>query len=343
MDNIIKKYSIENTCKSIEEMTRRRKNKIGFGKKICTDTADIALASEIWKKHQKKIYLEENIYMANIDDVRKYAKTIRTKKRFLRSWWVCNDLGRKMTGAEKWNFIYNSMQKYGWDFEQPMCIYIGNKTMLLNGHHRLGVAIALGIKQIPLSFLYPNTKNPLDPNTKNPLDIRVRYVSSYRTNRYKTLFQKISSSGYTPKRILSFGCGLGAECICLNKIFPKSTIVGADISVKAIKRCRKNIKLDNTSFILSTSNSFMQTEKFDMICAMNVFKIVGKKKEEKELNYTKQMFESQLTELLKLLSARGLFVTSGNVYNFEDTLLIKKFNTIHINDKKVKNIYESTT
>ncbi len=70
------------------------------------------------------------------------------------------------------------------------------------------------------------------------------------------------------EKILDIGCGSGTFTIKLAKKYPKSRIIGADISEKVIGFAKKEIKkrkIKNVSFIVSGANKIKTNEKFDVV------------------------------------------------------------------------------
>ena len=82
-------------------------------------------------------------------------RILRKKKKFLPSFWVDENLGRTLTGIEKYEYLLDSFKKNGWDIKQPLCIRISKENIKVsNGHHRLFIAKELGIKLIPVCLIY---------------------------------------------------------------------------------------------------------------------------------------------------------------------------------------------
>lgn len=151
----LKKYDIFNITKSKKDELKLRNKKWGFGEIYTDQIADIELCTTDWQKNNK-LYLENHIYKISTETILMYIKKYRSKRKFLSSWWFDEELKRRLTGEEKWNFLINSMQKYGWDPQQPACIRIRKlkKPIVINGHHRIAIANHLKILYVPVNFLY---------------------------------------------------------------------------------------------------------------------------------------------------------------------------------------------
>lgn len=152
----LKKYDIFNITKSKKDELRLRRKKWGFGEIYTDQIPDIELCTTNWQQNNNKIYLENYIYKIPIETILPYIKKYRSKRKFLPSWWIDEELKRRLTGQEKWDFLIASMQTHGWDEYQPACIKIrrAKKAIVINGHHRIAVAHHLNISYAPISFLY---------------------------------------------------------------------------------------------------------------------------------------------------------------------------------------------
>jgi predicted TPR repeat methyltransferase len=155
------------------------------------------------------------------------------------------------------------------------------------------------------------------------LNNMIRHRSARISDRYTEVWKELADN-YKPQRILSYGCGLGEECFSLTKHFPTAQIKGVDIQSKTIERAISKNKFDNVSFEIANYQSLLNDEHYDMIFAMNVFKII--KISEKELNerYPLHVFDAQIIDLIQLLKKDGLFVIDGSSYSIEQTSSYQK-------------------
>jgi SAM-dependent methyltransferase len=155
------------------------------------------------------------------------------------------------------------------------------------------------------------------------LNNMIRHRSARISDRYTEVWQELAKK-YNPKKILSYGCGLGEECFSLTKHFPTAQIKGVDIQSKTIERAISKNRFDNVSFEIANYQTLLNDEQYDMIFAMNVFKII--KISEKELNdrYPLHVFDSQIIDLIRLLKKDGLFIIDGSSYSIEQTSLYQK-------------------
>jgi hypothetical protein len=126
---------------------------------------------EEWVENQSKSIPEKKLYYMSTDDLYKLRKLKRTrqnsksgsasldyismgetKKNFRRS-----RPDEYVDGETKWDDLVESMKDKGWLESHPALIMISNRRSIpkiRDGHHRLGVAMDLGIKEIPVVVYY---------------------------------------------------------------------------------------------------------------------------------------------------------------------------------------------
>lgn len=156
------------------------------------------------------------------------------------------------------------------------------------------------------------------------LNKMIRHRSAKIPDRYTEIWKDLADNKYANKRILSYGCGLGEECFSLSKHFPQSTIKGVDIQKNTIDRAISKNKNPNISFEVSDYDRLLKDDSYDMIFAMNVFKIIRISVEELHIRYPLHVFDNQINDLLNLLNHNGLFIIAGSSYAIEDTSLYNK-------------------
>lgn len=155
------------------------------------------------------------------------------------------------------------------------------------------------------------------------LNTMVRHRSAKISDRYTDLWQELAELNYPKNRILSYGCGLGEECFSLYKHFASSTIKGVDIQKRTIERAISKNKNPSITFEISDYQKLLQDERYDIIFAMNVFKIIKITPEELHKRYPLEVFDAQMKDLIELLNNGGLFVIDGNSYPVEKTSVYK--------------------
>jgi SAM-dependent methyltransferase len=72
-----------------------------------------------------------------------------------------------------------------------------------------------------------------------------------------------------PRRILDFGCGTGKACAYLSDVFPKSDVVGADLSEDALSYARTSFGTNRVKFV--NIADLPQQERFDLCYINGVF------------------------------------------------------------------------
>src|SRR5262249_37915409 len=60
--------------------------------------------------------------------------------------------------------------------------------------------------------------------------------STTKLNRYPEIFAAATKAAPSARKILSFGCSTGEECVTLANYFPTAQIIGADINVLNLLR-----------------------------------------------------------------------------------------------------------
>lgn len=92
--------------------------------------------------------------------------------------------------------------------------------------------------------------------------------------KYKIEIVK-EKTNYTPKKILDFGCGDGISCKLLKEAFPKSEIVGVDVSEESIKTAKE--KICGCEFFLYDGFELpFEKGEFDLIFSSCVFHHIAK-------------------------------------------------------------------
>jgi SAM-dependent methyltransferase len=124
-------------------------------------------------------------------------------------------------------------------------------------------------------------------------------------HKIKTVHADISSAKTAPAkaiRIMNFGCGIGKSEQYINKYFPGSQIVSADVSEKSIEMAKEaNKELDNVRFIVFDKIEELQPGmQFDIIFVANVFHHIP---EELHVNILRHL--------------RSLLSPGGSLYVFE--------------------------
>lgn len=139
-------------------------------------------------------------------------------------------------------------------------------------------------------------------------------IQIIQTN-YKVLLDNAKATNLlpsNPKRILDFGCAFGAGTTLLSEQFPKSHIIGVDISEYAISKAKLSYNRENIAYHcldLCRSDHFNFLKErysaFDLIFTRDTLEHIALDKQEKVL-----------VALVKLLKKNGtLIAQTPNAYN----------------------------
>lgn len=116
------------------------------------------LLSPLVRKLRYRIrYYGSNVYHIDPKYIRalKIERTIKTRENA----YSFTNPKYRMTQQERddeYNRIYNSVKENGFDDNEPvdimLCRLMGAKDCVNNGHHRMGIALELGLEKIPVRF-----------------------------------------------------------------------------------------------------------------------------------------------------------------------------------------------
>lgn len=117
----------------------------------------IAAVHAAFRRDRTQLVPHGEIRMVATEEVARYRKLKRTRENALAPGKVCNRSDADLdAGRRKWDELMVSMQKHGFDPAQPVEFRFTReaKLKLHQGHHRVGVALELGITEIPVRFLF---------------------------------------------------------------------------------------------------------------------------------------------------------------------------------------------
>jgi hypothetical protein len=135
------------------------------------DYKTIITAREAWVDNRDKMISEEELFWVDISDLYKLRKKRRTRRNSksgsvdldyismgkTRRKFRRNHPDKILDGKEKWDQLTVSMKDHGWLESHPALIMVSNRRStpkIRDGHHRLGVAMELGITKCPVKFYY---------------------------------------------------------------------------------------------------------------------------------------------------------------------------------------------
>lgn len=143
-----------------------------------------------------------------------------------------------------------------------------------------------------------------DNQLKNLTGFNLDYFNEYKV---KDFIHEIKQNDMNaPKKILDFGCGVGNSLLFLNKYFPRTKIIGCDVSIKSLALAKIRTKdIKNISFNFIKSKLTFQKHTFDSIFSSCVFHHI---EPEKHIYWLKQLRYS-------LKSGGVLFIYEHNPIN----------------------------
>jgi SAM-dependent methyltransferase len=152
-------------------------------------------------------------------------------------------------------------------------------------------------------------------------------------NRYPEIFHPArrlcTASGFTNPRVLSFGCATGLETYDLaTTYFPASTIIGLDVSPKAISTAKAERSLaDRIIYDISTPDTLAKYAPYHAIFAMSVlcrWPDLAKIADASSV-FPYSRFVEIVTLLDQNLAPGGILVIYNANYDFKDTDLISRY------------------
>jgi trans-aconitate methyltransferase len=140
-------------------------------------------------------------------------------------------------------------------------------------------------------------------------------------DRYPEIFAAAAAAAPDARRILSFGCSTGEECVSLAQYFPKAEIVGAEINVLSLLKAMKK-RSDRIRFVYSSDRILSRLGGLDALFCMAVLRSAG--------HYPFEIYEEHALFLETLVRPGGLLVIHNSPYRFGDTARRGSYETISV-------------
>jgi 2-polyprenyl-3-methyl-5-hydroxy-6-metoxy-1,4-benzoquinol methylase len=140
-------------------------------------------------------------------------------------------------------------------------------------------------------------------------------------DRYPEIFAAAAVAAPDARRVLSFGCATGEECVSLATYFPAAEIVGADINPVILLKASKH-QSDRIRFVYASDRTLSQMGGFDAVFCMAVLRHAGR--------YSFEDFEERALFLETLVRPGGLLVIHNSPYRFGDTARRASYETIPV-------------
>jgi hypothetical protein len=85
----------------------------------------------------------------------------------------------ELTGPEKWDAMTADLKKNGWDDKEPLYFQIGRDggQKVGEGNHRLAIANKLGIRKVPVKFVFKSGKVAKD-RLESPVMVKPKAVKA---------------------------------------------------------------------------------------------------------------------------------------------------------------------
>ena len=148
-------------------------------------------------------------------------------------------------------------------------------------------------------------------------------------DRYPEIFSGAATALPDARRILSFGCSTGEECVSLKQYFPRAEIVGTDINPLSVWQARRRHASTRLRFIRTRDRAISSRGPFDVIFCLTVLRDSRLDKEPSiRDSYPFERFDERVRFLHSLLRPEGLLVFYGNMYRFRDTSVAHDYEVI---------------
>lgn len=158
-----------------------------------------------------------------------------------------------------------------------------------------------------------------------------QYNNATAEDRYPRIFTHLQSLvvDASDKKILSFGCSYGLECLSLRNYFPLSNIMGYDINSKNIKQAKSNNLDKNISFTDQFKDIDLQNN-YNIIFAMSVLCRWPDTQSLTDCSsvYSFDNFDEKLKMLDSLLKIDGYLVVYNSNFRFIDATIASKYISI---------------
>jgi SAM-dependent methyltransferase len=169
-----------------------------------------------------------------------------------------------------------------------------------------------------LMFRHADLKDRSNGNRANlpPAELRYRVGASPDLEEFITIgkacandiqstLQNVGRDIGSFQRVLDFGCGCGRTLIHMQNLAPGAQFDGADIDVKAIEWCKKNLKFATFSLSNETPPINFAAGTFDFIYAISVFTHLDEDYQFRWLEELRRIAKTGATVVLTLHGAKN--------------------------------------
>ena len=109
-----------------------------------------------WVGDGAKAYDDSMPQFYSAQELWPYREFTRKRETALRGFARVRGKMVELPGFVKWDVLKQDMQKRGWDLNSPLLLFVGRNgsAKIGEGNHRLAIAKELGLKRIPVRFLF---------------------------------------------------------------------------------------------------------------------------------------------------------------------------------------------
>ena len=155
-------------------------------------------------------------------------------------------------------------------------------------------------------------------------------------DRYPEIFAAAAAAAPDARRILSFGCSTGEECVTLADYFPKAEIIGADINLLNLLMAMKH-RSDRIRFVYASDSKLSKLGGFDVLFCMSVLR--NPKPKRRAGFYPFERFEERALFLKSLVRPGGLLVIHNSMYRFGDAAHKASYERIPVTARHDKDVF----
>ena len=150
-------------------------------------------------------------------------------------------------------------------------------------------------------------------------------------NRYPEIFSAAAEAVPDAKRILSFGCSTGEECVTLADYFPNAQIVGTDINPVNLLEARR-YRSERVRFVYASDLTLSGYGGFDAVFCMAVLRTWKR-------DYPFDRFAERALFLESLVRPGGLLIIHEANYRFRDTAHRHEYEAIPVTTRQDTKVY----
>ena len=140
---------------------------------------DLSVVIERWQVDGQKLYSNDMPLMIPVRDLMPHREFRWTRSKARSGIARVGNKRVDLTGPEKWDAMTADLKKNGWDDKEPLYFEIGRDDgqKVGEGNHRLAIANKLGIRKVPVKFVFKSGKVAKD-RLESPVMVKPKAVMS---------------------------------------------------------------------------------------------------------------------------------------------------------------------